>query len=142
MIEKMQKVQVIAALFIIMGVIAWWESYNSLIDESVLSIGLEMILLPAGVGLLKRSERWRRVSINLTVLFLVVALLQPVLIMVVGPTVRFSMLGRSIQPDSVLAIAYMLTYTGIFLISMLWIYRGLQDPEVKRAFAASTEETE
>jgi len=139
MTAKMQKVQVIAGLFIIMGFLSALDSYNALMNEGVLSVGLELILLPAGVGLLKKSERWRRISINLTLIFVIIALIQPVLVLMIGPAIHVSLLGRTFAPNSVMAVAYMLTYSGVFLAAMYWIFQGLHDSEVKEAFSESQE---
>ncbi len=137
MTAKMQKVQVIAVLFIIMGFLSALDSYNALMSEGVLSIGLELILLPAGVGLLKKSERWRQTSINLTLIFVGIALIQPILVWMIGPAIHVSLMGRTFSPDSVMAVAYMLTYSGVFLAAMYWIFQALHDDEVRQAFSVS-----
>lgn len=128
------KIQVISVLFIALGLVAWSRFFWTLLSDSTLVVSLEMILLPAGFGLLRGSDTWRRVSVTLVLLFMVAVVAVPLLGYSISPDFRIGFLGYSPDPMSLPAVLIVMAYTGIVLGCLFWLFETLRDKKVVSRF--------
>lgn len=139
--DPIHKIQVVSVLFIALGLIAWSRFFWTLLSDSTLVVSLEMILLPAGFGLLRRSNAWRRVTVTLVLVFMMAIVAVPLLGYSISPGFKIGFLGYSPDPISLPAVLIVLAYAGIILGCLFWLFGILRDKNVVSRFGEGQSRT-
>jgi len=133
--EKIRYIRYIAYVFIALGATAWLQFVLTLVVSSTLTPGVELLLLPAGIGLLRQRESWRRASVVLVLLAMAVVIAVPVLGYTVSPRFTVSVYGNSLDPSSLGAVTFVVLYGIFLLLCLAWVIVALTDQDVRRVFA-------
>lgn len=116
-----RRIRLIAGGLLLVGAIAWINTIATFILTSDLIINAELILLFAGMGLLRQNGRRTRYSMSLIVLAGIVVILIPVTAFTLSPTVSVSLFGEQLTPSSFAALLYIVLMTLIYLGTLIWL---------------------
>jgi hypothetical protein len=121
-----QRIRLIGLILTILGAIAWVNSIASFVVTSSLSINAEMVLLFAGMALL-RPNTYKAVHV-LAIVFLagIVVLLIPITAFTISPRVNVSIFGESYDPTSTFAILFIITITAAYVATIGWLFALLR----------------
>lgn len=131
----MQRLKIISLLFILIGSAAWLQFVLSYAVKGDVIPGIEMILLPAGLGLLRHDDNWRKVSLGIALLGALVVVMVPVLGYTISPVMHVRIFGTTLAPDSTVAILFVFLYATLLLGALLWVTVALCNKEVRDAFS-------
>ncbi|MCH8122850.1 MAG: hypothetical protein IH853_06985 [Bacteroidetes bacterium] len=134
---SIQRVRVITYLFIVMGFASWLQFLFTFWTQGSLVPGVEMLLLPAGLGLLRNSEGWRKIAIGLIISEIIVVIMVPILGYTMSPVMHVRFFGTALDPNSTSAVLFVIVYTVIILTCLIWITLALCDKEVRQLFTES-----
>jgi hypothetical protein len=137
MSSRLRTIRYIAYLFIAIGIVAWLQFGLAFVVSSTLTPGVELLLLPAGIGLLRRREAWRKASVFLVLLAMAVVVAVPILGYTVSPRFTVSVYGSSLDPTSIAAVSFVLVYGAFLLLCLGWVLVTLTRVDVRRAFDES-----
>ena len=135
MTYSIQRLKVIAFLFVVIGISSWFQFLWTYWVEHTMKFGLEMILLPAGIGLFRRNEIWRRLSIALVAVGSLIVVAVPILGYTVSPVMNVHVYGADLAPNSLPAIVFVIVYILLLLGCFAWVLFALRDDDVKRSFS-------
>ncbi len=135
MTYSIQRMKVIAFLFVVVGISSWFQFLWTYWVEHTMDFGLEMILLPAGIGLFRRNEIWRKISIALVTIGVLVVIAVPVLGYTISPVMNVRVYTTVLDPNSLPAIVFVVAYVLLLLGCFVWVLFALRDDDVKRFFA-------
>ncbi len=131
---SLHRLNAIALLFVILGTASWIQFAWTLFDSASFVFGLEMLLLPAGYGLLQKRDRWRRISKSLVVVGMLVVVTVPILGFFLSPEFDIHIMGTTPYSGSVSVVLVVIAYSVLLLGCLVWIYRVLEDKVVLREF--------
>ena len=134
MTYEVQRIRVIAYLFIVIGAAAWLQFLILYWSQNAIAPGAEMILLPCGIGLLRRSEFWRKVSVGLVSAGILVVIAVPILGYTVSPVLRVRIHGAELDPGSLAAIVFVIVYVALLLTCLFWVVFALRAVDVRTYF--------
>jgi len=135
MTYSIQRLKVIAFLFVVIGISSWFQFLWTYWVEHAIDFGLEMILLPAGIGLFRRNEAWRRISILLVAIGGLIVVAVPVLGYTISPVMNVHVYGSDLAANSLPAIVFVIVYVLLLLGSFAWVLFALRDDDVKLFFS-------
>lgn len=135
MTYSIQRMKVIAFLFVVVGISSWFQFLWIYWVEHAMDFGLEMILLPAGIGLFRRNEIWRKISIALVAIGGLIVVAVPVLGYTISPVMNVRVYSSVLDPNSLPAIVFVVAYVLLLLGCFVWVLFALRDDDVKRFFA-------
>jgi len=132
-----QRVRAVTYLFIAMGVASWLQFVFTYWAHGSVVPGVEMMLLPTGLGLLRHSERWRKIAVGLIVIEILIVITVPILGYTVSPVMNVRIYGTALDPNSTVAILFVIVYAVLILASLVWLTLALCDKEVRQLFSES-----
>ena len=134
---SIQRVRVITYLFIVIGIASWLQFLITFWTHGSMVPGVEMIMLPAGLGLLRQSDGWRKVSIGLIASEILVVVSVPILGYTISPVMNVRIYGMALDPTSATAILFVIIYAVLILTCLIWLTFALCDKEVRTLFTES-----
>lgn len=132
-------VTLIGWVFILTGVLAVLELATGLLGSRLI-LGLNLLLLPAGAGLLAGREKWRIRSIALTAINAVALLIMIVVVYWSGAGEPGS--GSHIEVDlhTGMGVALLTIYAIVVIGAFGWVVWYLSRPRVVAAFRVADED--
>ena len=116
-----KRAKLIGIALTVIGSIAWTNSILSFVLSSRLAINAEMVLLYAGLALMRPGKH--KVAHVLSILFLagIVVLLIPITAFTVSPHISVSILGENFDPTSEIALGFIVLITGSYIATLGWL---------------------
>jgi hypothetical protein len=121
-----RRIQCIAVGLILVGSIAWVNTIASFVLTSNLIVNAELTLLFVGIGLLQENGKRTRYLLSLILLSGLVIVLIPVTAYTVSPTVTVILFGEQLTPSSSVAMGYIISMTGIYIGTLVWLVVALR----------------
>lgn len=120
------RVRFIGIVLTIIGAIAWANSLATFVVSSRLAINAEMVLLFAGLAVLRPDTR--KTTHVFAIIFLagIVVLLIPITAFTIAPTFNVSMFGEQFQPTSTIGLVFILTVTSAYIGTLAWLFALLK----------------
>ncbi|GMQ81688.1 MAG: hypothetical protein BMS9Abin05_1123 [Rhodothermia bacterium] len=134
---SIQRVRVVTYLFIVIGFASWLQFLITYWTQGSMVPGVEMIVLPAGLGLLRHSDGWRKVSIGLIASEILVVVSIPILGYTISPVMNVRFYGVTLDPTSTTGILYVIIYAVLILTCLIWLTFALCDKDVRTLFTES-----
>ena len=120
------RVRIIGIILTIVGGIAWTNSIASFVISSKLILNAEMVLLFAGIAVLRPNTCKSAHVLSIIFLAGIVVLLIPITAFTISPHVSVSLFGEHYLPDSALGIAIIMAITSAYIGTLAWIFALLK----------------